>query len=38
LQSWAGLELNVIYGGTAAVALAMAAASVVVTRRSSAHT
>jgi MFS family permease len=35
LQTWAGLDLNVIYGGTAIVALAMAAASFVVTRKSS---
>lgn len=36
LQTWAGLNLNVIYGGTAVVALAMAAVSFVVTRKSSA--
>src|SRR5665213_638180 len=35
LQTWAGLDLNVIYGGTAVVALAMAAVSFVVTRKSS---
>ena len=35
LQLWAGLDLNIIYGGTAIVALAMAAASFVVTRKSS---
>jgi MFS family permease len=31
LQTWAGLDLNIIYGGTAAVALAMAALSFGVT-------
>ncbi len=36
LQTWAGLDLNIIYGGTAVVALAMAAVSFVVTRESSA--
>jgi len=36
LQTWAGLDLNVIFGGTAVVALAMAAVSFVVTRKSSA--
>ena len=36
LQTWAGLDLNIIYGGTAVVALAMAAVSFVVTRKSSA--
>jgi MFS family permease len=36
LQTWAGLDLNVIYGGTAVVAIAMAAVSFVVTRKSSA--
>jgi len=36
LQTWAGLDLNTIYGGTAAVALAMAVVSFVVTRKSSA--
>jgi MFS family permease len=36
LQTWAGLDLNIIYGGTAAVALVMAAVSFVVTRKSSA--
>jgi fucose permease len=36
LQTWAGLNLNVIYGGAAVVALAMAAVSFVVTRKSSA--
>ena len=36
LQTWAGLDLNIIYGGTAVVALAMAAVSLVVTRKSSA--
>jgi len=35
LQTWAGLDLNVIFGGTAVVALAMAAVSFVVTRKSS---
>jgi fucose permease len=34
LQTWAGLDLNIIYGGTAVVALAMAAVSFVVTRKS----
>jgi MFS family permease len=33
LQTWAGLDLNIIYGGTAAVALAMAAVSLLVTRK-----
>jgi fucose permease len=37
LQTWAGLDLNAIFGGTAAVALAMAAVSFVVTRKSSPH-
>jgi fucose permease len=36
LQTWAGLDLNLIYGGTAVVALAMAAVSFVVTQKSSA--
>jgi MFS family permease len=36
LQTWAALDLNIIYGGTAVVALAMAAVSFVVTRKSSA--
>jgi predicted MFS family arabinose efflux permease len=36
LQTWAGLNLNIIYGGTAAVALALAAVSFVVTRKSTA--
>jgi len=31
LQTWAGLDLNIIYGGTAVVALAMAALSFGVT-------
>jgi len=31
LQTWAGLDLNIIYGGTAVVALAMAALSFAVT-------
>lgn len=35
LQTWAGLNLNVIYGGTAVVAFAMAAVSFVVTGKSS---
>jgi len=35
LQTYAGLHLDMIYGGTAAVALAMAAVSFVVTRKSS---
>jgi MFS family permease len=38
LQTWAGLDLNVIYGGTAAVALAMAAVSYTITRKPSAPT
>ena len=37
LQTWAGLDLNVIFGGTAIVALAMAAVAFVVTRKSSQH-
>jgi MFS family permease len=37
LQTWVGLDLNVIFGGTAIVALAMAAVSFVVTRKSSPH-
>ena len=37
LQKWAGLDLNILYGGTATVALAMAAVSFVVTRKSSPH-
>jgi MFS family permease len=36
LQTWAGLELNVIYGGTALVALVMSALSFVVVRRQNA--
>jgi MFS family permease len=36
LQTWAGLALNTIYGGTALIALAMAALSFFVTRKSSA--
>ena len=36
LQTWAGLDLNIIYGGTAVVALAMSVLSFVVTRKSSA--
>ena len=36
LQSWAGLDLNVIYGSTALVALAMAALSFVIVRRQNA--
>jgi MFS family permease len=36
LQTWAGLDLNLIYGGTAVVALAMTAVSFVVARKSSA--
>jgi MFS family permease len=35
LQTWAGLDLNIIYGGTAVVALAMSVLSFVVTRKSS---
>jgi fucose permease len=34
LQAWAGLDLNIIYGGTAVVAVAMAVLSFVVTRKS----
>jgi fucose permease len=34
LQTWAGLDLNIIYGGTSVVALALAAVSFVVTRKS----
>jgi MFS family permease len=37
LQKWAGLDLNILYGGTATVALAMAAVSFVVMRKSSPH-
>jgi MFS family permease len=37
LQTWAALDLNIIYGGTTAVALAMAAVSFAVTRKSSAQ-
>jgi fucose permease len=33
LQSWAGLDLTVIYGGTAVVAVAMAGLAFVVTRK-----
>jgi MFS family permease len=36
LQTWAGLDLNIIYGGTAVVALAMAAVAFGVTRKTSA--
>lgn len=36
LQTWAGLDLNLIFGGTAVVALAMAAVSFVVTQNSKA--
>ena len=36
LQSWAGLDLSTIYGGTAMIAFAMAALSFVVTRHSAA--
>jgi len=36
LQSWAGLDLNEIYGGTAVVALALSVLSFIVTRKSSA--
>jgi MFS family permease len=35
LQTWAGLDLNIIYGGTAVVALALAVVALVVTRKSS---
>ena len=34
LQSWAGLDLNIIYAGTAVVALALSVLSFVVTRKS----
>ncbi|HEY5372735.1 MAG TPA: MFS transporter [Polyangiaceae bacterium] len=34
LQTWVGLDLSIIYAGTAAVALAMAAVSLLVTRKS----
>jgi FHS family glucose/mannose:H+ symporter-like MFS transporter len=34
LQTWAGLRLNTIYGGTAIVAAAMCALSFVMTRKS----
>jgi MFS family permease len=34
LQTWGGLNLNVIYGGTAAVALVMSVLSFMVTRKS----
>ena len=34
LQTWGGLKLNVIYGGTAAVALGMSALSFMVTQKS----
>jgi MFS family permease len=37
LLTWTGLDLNVIFGRTAIVALAMAAVSFVVTRKSSPH-
>jgi fucose permease len=37
LQTWAELDLNVIFGGTAIVALVLAAVSFVVTRKSSPH-
>lgn len=33
LQSWAGLDLNIIFGGTTVVALTMAALAVVIVRR-----
>jgi fucose permease len=33
LQTWAGLDLNIIFGGTAIVALALAVLSFVVTRK-----
>ena len=36
LQTWAGLDLSAIYGGAAVVALAMAALSFVITRKSAA--
>ena len=36
LQTWAGLDLNVIYGGTALVALVMSALSFAVVRRQNA--
>lgn len=34
LQTWAGLDLSTIYGGTAVIAVAMAALSFLVTRKS----
>ena len=37
LQTWAGLDLNIIYGGTAVVALAMAAVAFAATRKSLPH-
>jgi MFS family permease len=36
LQTWAGLHLNVIYGGTATIALAMSTLSFVVTQKTNA--
>jgi hypothetical protein len=33
LQSWAGLNLKTIYGGTAVIALAMSALSFVITKK-----
>jgi MFS family permease len=38
LQTWAGLGLNSIYGGTAVIALAMSVLAFVVTRKASART
>jgi len=34
LLTWGGLNLNIIYGGTAAVALAMSLLSFIVTQKS----
>jgi fucose permease len=36
LQTWAGLDLSTLYGGTAVIALAMAALSFLITRKSAA--
>ena len=37
LQSWAGLELSTIYGGTAIIAFAMAALSFLITAKAAAR-
>ncbi len=37
LQSWAGLDLSTIYGGTAMIAFAMAALSFLITSKSAAR-